>query len=336
MWALDNGTPYSVERNWLRDKQGRHLWLVAVQATYDIGPQGALNLADEQPPPILAPVYFGDPATSSLQRDSDLLALKPSTDVLLDACAHAPHGRAAATVHVSLRIDKIEKALVVHGPRVYYKGPVGLTTSAPRPFTVRPIRYEWAYGGSDVGHSDPRKDRLDARNPVGKGFATDSARLENQPAHCIEYVRGSPEQAGPAGFGPLASFWAPRLALAGTYDDRWQQKKKPLLPDDYDDAFALAAPRDQRPERYLHGGETVALSNLTPGGSLTFQLPKVLLIFRTKIAGRSEEHRGHLSTVFVAPETMKLSMVWQTTLPVVSRELEYLDKTSVHEKTYLR
>jgi hypothetical protein len=55
MWMLDNQTAYAVERNWVRDKNGRHHWVVAVKATFDVGQDGRLTLADEQPPPALAP-----------------------------------------------------------------------------------------------------------------------------------------------------------------------------------------------------------------------------------------------------------------------------------------
>lgn len=74
MWALSNRTAYAAERNWTRDKDGLHWWLVAVKATFDIGPDGRLRLADEQLPPVLIPEYFGGPGRSSLRYDSDLLA----------------------------------------------------------------------------------------------------------------------------------------------------------------------------------------------------------------------------------------------------------------------
>jgi hypothetical protein len=220
---------------------------VAVKATFVIAPTGKLTLADEQRPPLLAPEYRGEPATSSLRFDSDLLARKPTTDVVLDACAHAPQGRAEPTVPVRLRIGVIEKTLLVHGTRVYYKGAFGLTTSKPRPFLSRPICYEHAFGGVDTSHPDPRKHRLDMRNPVGKGFTLNPSRLEEQEAHAIEYPNAKPEKAGPTGFGPIASFWSPRLERGGTYDAAWEKRKKPLLPDDYDDRYALCSPDDQRP-----------------------------------------------------------------------------------------
>lgn len=336
MWALNNRTSYAAERNWTRDKQGVHHWLVAVKATFDIGPAGKLTLSDEQPPPLLAPEYRGDPATTSLRLDSDLLAVKPGTDVLLDARAHAPKGKPVPTVPVSLRIGDIEKTLLVHGTRVYYRGAMGLTTTSPLPFTTHPIHYEWAFGGTDTAHPDPRKHRIDVRNPVGKGFAVDPSRLEKQHAHAVEYPNGNPGKAGPAGFGPIGSFWSPRLERGGTYDARWEKSKKPLLPDDYDDTFALSCPEDQRPAKPLRGGETVTIVNMTPAGALRFELPKIFLTFGTRFGSRLEEHRAMLTTVFVDAEAMKLGMIWQSTLRVPTREVDYLDATAINEKPYLR
>jgi hypothetical protein len=335
MWSLTNHTQYSAERNWTRDKTGVHHWVVAVKATFDIDRNGKLSLADEQEPPLLAPEYRGDPATSSLLAESDLLYVKPRTDVLLDAHAHAPKGRAAATVPVSLRVGDIEKTLLVHGTRVYYRGAVGMTTSAPRPFVTAPIQWESAFGGTDTTHPDARKHRIDARNPVGRGLVVDPTRLDNQLAHTIEYPNGNPAKVGPAGFGPLASFWSPRLERAGTYDERWARSKKPLLPDDYDDRFANAAPEDQQPAKPLRGGEPIAVVNMTPEGVLRFELPKIFLAFSSKIRGRVEEHRARLATVFIALERMKLSLVWQSTLMVPQKQVDYLDTTVIREKRYL-
>jgi hypothetical protein len=332
MWALDNRTPYAADRNWIRDKEGVHHWLVAIRATFDLGPGGKLKLADEQAPPLLAPEFRGEPAKTSLRMDSDLLAIKPGTDVLVDGAAHAPKGRAAATVPVSLRIGDLEKTLVVHGTRVYYRGATGLTVTAPKLFVTQPIQYEWAFGGADMAHPDPRKQGIDLRNPVGKGFAVDARRLENQQAHAIEYPGGNPQKTGPAGFGPIASAWSPRLQLAGTYDDRWEKSKKPLLPNDYDDRFALSAPADQRPKSPLRGGETVTLLNLTPEGALRFTLPAIRFTLQTRFGAKSENQVANLATVFVDTAASKLSLVWQSELRVGARLVEQLDATTIEER----
>jgi hypothetical protein len=333
VWAINNRTPFAAERNWVRDRTGAHHWLVAVKVAFHIGPAGQMKLADEHPAPLLAPEYRGDAARTSVRADSDLLAVKPApkTDLVLDACAHAPHGRPAATVPVSLQAGDVKKTLLVHGPRSYA---AGRSTSAPVPFVSHPIIYEWAFGGRDLADPNPKNHRIDMRNPVGKGFAVDRNRLAGQPAHVVEYTSGTSEELGPAGFGPIDRGWSPRLALAGTYDARWAECKKPLLPDDYDDRFALSAPADQ--QALLRGGEIVALVNMTAEGTLSFELPKLAFRFVTRFGTRVEEHAARLATVFVEPEKRRVAMVWQTNLVVPARLVEQLDETTISEKRYLR
>lgn len=332
MWELDNSTSYAAERNWIRDQNGVHLWLVAVRATFDIAETGRLVLADEQPAPLLEPQYHGDPSTSSLLQDSDLLAQKPGTDIVLDACAYAPGGRPSKVVEVWLRVAGLSKTLVIHGPRVYRRGLGGLATSSSQPFMMQPIRYEWAFGGSDLKDSDVSKRRIDDRNPVGKGIAVKTADLYDQPAHLIEYPGRQAASAGPAGFGPIASFWSPRRERAGTYDTHWEQSKKPFLPDDYDSSFALSAPDDQRFSQPMQGGEPILITNMTPEGTLRFDIPRIHLCFETVFRSRSVEHEASLTTVFVTPHAKKLSMVWQSALKVPALDTDYLDFTLITEE----
>lgn len=336
MWTLRNKTPYAAERSWVRDKAGEHLWIVAVKATFQILPDGRLKLADEQRPPLLAPEYFGEPGASSLRYEADLGLPKPTTDIIVNAHAHAPGSRPAPSVSVSLRVDDIRKSLLVHGERVYYQGATGLTTSNPRPFLSQPIRYEAAFGGADLSDPDPRNHRMDMRNPIGRGFARDRAELADRPAHTIEYPGTDPAAPGPAGFGALASYWSPRLELGGTYDARWEQTKKPFLPDDYDAGATLCAPADQRPQRHLYGGERFELVHLTPEGAMRFDLPKIYLTFSTSFGRRREEHRSRLATVIVELEDRCLMLVWQTALRVSPRDADYLDATVIEEKPYLQ
>ncbi|MCY1047762.1 DUF2169 domain-containing protein [Corallococcus sp. bb12-1] len=331
MWALKNQTPYAVGRNWTRDKHGMHWWIVAVKATFDISPAGRLRLADDQPPPVLAPEYFGEPGRSSLLYDSELLAAKPGTDILVHAHAHAPGGRSAPMVPVALRVGPLRKELLVHGDRTYERGLLGVVPTRPQPFTLRPIRYEFAFGGMDLFDPDPRHQGLDDRNPLGRGFARRGAHLVERPAHSIEYPRGAPAEMGPAGFGPIDASWMPRRKLAGTYDAWWEQSKKPLLPDDYDPTFALSAPTDQRTEKPLIGGERVELLNMTPDGVSRFELPHISLGFTTRILSRREQHGARLVTVLMAPEERRLSLVWQSVLRVSSLEADYLDETEIIE-----
>lgn len=336
MWALDNKTAYAAERNWIRDKEGVHHFVVAVKATFDVSTNGKLTLADEQRPPMLEPEYHGKPGESSLRYDSDLLAVKPCTDVILDAHAHAPKGRKAKSVVTSARVDDMRKALVVHGLRVYRKDPIGgIVMTDPVPFLSLPIRYEGAFGGVDFTDPDPKKHRMDSRNPVGAGFAVNRDHLIDQPAPHIAYQKGDILNKGPAGFGPIDPSWSPRRELAGTYDEKWESNKKPLLPDDYDDLFAASAPADQRSKRHRRGGERVELINLSPEGILAFYLPKIYLTFTTHIGRQRQEHRSRLTSILIESETRQVMLVWQTALAVSPGDIDYLDQTTIREKPYL-
>jgi hypothetical protein len=333
MWAIVNRTRYAVGKSWARDKNGAHEWLVAVRATFDLAPNGHLALAAEQSPALLSPEYWGDPATTSVRYETDVVPPKPTTDVLVEGSAHAPRARATPRVVASVGVADVRKSIVVHGPRRFSVGPAGtLSTTDSDPFLVRPIRYEEAFGGVDLGDPEPRRQLYDTRNPVGRGVARDLHHLHGQPAHTIEYPGG---EMRPAGFGPIASFWSPRRERCGTYGSEWERTKKPLLPDDYDERSLQCAPDDQRPSQHLRGEEEVVLENMTPDGVLRFRLPKIYPTFSTWFGSRSEEHRARLGTVLIQPDEGKLILVWQTSLRVAGADVDYLEKTVISEKAYV-
>lgn len=331
MWCISNRTAYAADRNWTRDEAGVHWYLVAIRATFDIDTRGVLALADEQTPPVLGPEYFDEPGTSSLEQDSDLLEFKPGTDVLVHGSAVSPNGRPAPEVMVSLKLGALQKDLVVFGRRVYYEA-AGLRTTAPQPFVEQPIRYEYAFGGSDVSAPDPAQWILDERNPVGRGYTKNNRpNLQSTPAHQIEYASGSPDGAGPAGFGPIDRGWLPRRPLAGTYDANWVETQKPLLAKDYDLRFGHAAPVDQQLSTPLAGGERLALRNMTPEGMLVVEVPRIQLRLESRFGSKDEEHGAHLSTLAVDTNARTLSVTYQSRLRVRARDVDYLDETTIEE-----
>ncbi|WP_106093338.1 DUF2169 domain-containing protein [Enhygromyxa salina] len=221
------------------------------------------------------------------------------------------------------------KVLTVFGERSY-DGIVQLGTSSPAEFTSCPIRYELAFGGTDTADPDPKRQRLDPRNPIGRGEANSLAALRGKPAHRIEYPGASPVRSGPAGFGALASYWSPRLDLAGTYGQHWEQTKRPLLPDDYDPRCLSCSPQDQRPPgQWLIGGERIELVNMTPSGALSFEVPGHVVTFRSLFGRRAREHVGQIASVVVDAEDSRVIVVWHSSLAVEPDKIDYLDKTII-------
>jgi hypothetical protein len=197
-----------------------------------------------------------------------------------------------------------------------------------------PIIYERAFGGAGVMTGETRNQR-EERNPVGTGFAVAPEHLLNQRAPNVEHpnalISSWNRRPQPAGFGPIARDWQPRLAFAGTYGETWERERMPLLPQDFDERFYLCAPADQQAQGYLHGGEPVELLNLTPGGALRFNLPRVALNFRTAFDTEAVNHRGILHTVIIEPEFPRVIMVWHTMLACHQKVLK-LEATTITQK----
>ncbi len=324
MWKVSNYTPYAARKSWGRDNDGVHEWIVVVKGTFNIAPNGALTLADDQIEPLLEAEYSGEDGASSLRYEADLVATKPTTDILVNGTAYAPGGRPSTEFFVSLGVGSIVKTLRVVGNRRRRRG--GLGSSAVEPVFEVPIVYERAYGGADLGEPDPARRRMDLRNPVGCGVL----QVPDEPLPNFEYPGKSVSRAGPAGFGPLSSHWQPRIQSHGTYDAAWLDSRYPLAPADWDARSLLCAPADQRPARHLVGGEPVELLNMTRSGRLGFSLPSARFDFRTRISGRVRRHVSRLATVIIEPDHPRVLMVWHTSLEVRT-EADYLEWTKILE-----
>ncbi|MEM7136269.1 MAG: DUF2169 domain-containing protein [Myxococcota bacterium] len=334
MWELDNQTGFAGDRTMVVDKNGERHLAVVIKGTFDIEPNGATKVADDQVEVKLLPEYRGEPGESSLVYEQDLIAAKPGTDIIVNAHAYAPNGKEARSVDVVLRVGTSSKTLRVHGTRVYTSGIGGLGTSKPIPFVKKPITYEWAYGGSELEDPDPAKQAMDPRNPVGKGFARSVSHLVNTAAHTVEYPRGNAAKMGPAGFGAIASYWSPRRELAGTYDAKWVEQRQPLLPHDFDPRWFMCAPADQQLTTYLRGGETFGLLNMTPTGVLSFALPKRVFRLTTFIGTTEHEHTAEVQTVVIEPEFPRVLVTWHSTLSC-HHDIDNIDRVRVREKQFV-
>ena len=324
MWVLNNDTPFAAERTLLCDKNGADVWIVAVKGTFIINPDSSIAIADEQAEVFLEPKYIGKPGESSLLYDSDLILNKPTTDVILQGHAHSEDW--VTQIDVTMRIANFSKTLRIFGNRYWDKGVFGLKVSEIEPFKKMPLVYEKAFGGIDQLSDNPKKHDWEPRNPVGTGFAVEAEHLIYQQLPNIEdpkkLISSWKHRPQPKGFGPVRSDWSPRVKFAGTYDEQWEKERFPLLPEDFNDRFYQCAPEDQQTPKYLMGGETVELHNLSPNGLIRFNLPQVTLNFNTKLAGQMTAHQGNLHTVILEPDVPRVIMVWHTQLPCHGKKLK--------------
>jgi hypothetical protein len=336
MWMLENHTPYEAERSWVQDKDGVQHWIVVVKATYDIRPNGSVALAEAQVPILRLAEHNGDPASSSLVHEADIVGRKVATDVLVNGTAYAPGGKRVRSTEVAIRVAGVNKTLLVTGDRRWSSSGIGVAPTGPEPFDMMPVTYERAFGGFDRADEDVTQHRMYDTNPAGTGFATREKHLIDHALPNVEYpdqrVRSWKDRPTPAGLGPIPCWWSPRREYSGTYDQRWMAERAPLWAIDFDDRYHQSAPPDQQVGAFLRGGETVELSNLTPSGLLRFALPQVHLGF-TSFFGREQQHHvGHLDAVIVEPDHNRLMLVWQSLLNC-HHQVDYLDKTRILQKS---
>lgn len=312
MLQLRNESPFAPAIAVFPDRAGVDTLYVIVRGSFRIG--RTLSVADEQPPPVQADEYWGEPGLSSLKYASDYHIGKPSTDVVLVGHARAPQGTRVRRLDVQLAVAERRKTLRVTGDRIWQRDG---SASVPEPFEAMPLVYERAYGG--VHQPDPGSPEMlgEATNPIGVGFKGKrrGADLVGQPLPNIEEpgrpIRSPGDASVPAGFGFIAPNWEPRLSRAGTYDEAWQRQRAPYLPEDFDPRFLNAAHPDLVFDRYLSGGEPVEAINVHPAGPLQFTLPHVPLDIAVSIAGRSERPAAVLETVLIEPDDLLLSLVWR-------------------------
>ena len=195
--------------------------------------------------------------------------------------------------------------------------------------------YERAFGGTDLSNDDPKEQGAETRNPIGAGFGLSKSFLMDKSLPNLEdpkdQIRTWKDRPKPAGFGLICKHWMPRRKYSGTCDQKWLEERLPLVPLDFDWRFVMGASPDLIGTPHLRGGEPVELCNLTPDGLLVFLLPKVTLGFQTRLAGKWIDHRANLGSVIIEPDTTRVMLVWQTSIPCHRKKFD-LEKTRIFEK----
>jgi hypothetical protein len=313
---LINHSPYTTGIVVDTDRDGADTLVLMVKATFDITPDGNVQLSEEQREIEWGDRYAGKPGTSSVLYESDATWGRMGTDVALIGYGY-PRRSGDRQVDVELRVGPLAKSARVFGDRHWEATLGGPRMSPAEPFEKVPLVWERSFGGVDQTPVDPNQHGMETRNPVGRGFLAkqsqvklDGMRLPNieDPRHLISTPADRPP---PVGFGFVAKSWMPRVAYAGTYDDQWQKTRAPLLPTDYNPRFTVAASEGLWAENGLQGGEPVELVQLTPHGRLRFILPKVDVRGSYLALVPPTDLDMRLVVVFIDAVRMNLVLLWQ-------------------------
>lgn len=311
MLQLKNNTPFSADIAIFPNEDGIDCLYILAKATFKIGKQWTLT--EEQPEPVLADEYWGEPEKSSLKEVSDYHLGKSNTDILMTGSAFAPNSSLVSELDVNLRVGQCKKTVRVFGDRQWNNGLISKAT----PFQSMPLVFERAYGGQ---HSKDDVVYCEESNPVGIGFCgkrtineLNGLHLPNleDPNYLISTFQDQPH---PACFSASSANWQPRVKFAGTYDEQWQKTCAPYLPKDFDKRFFNTAASELIYQGFLTGGEQVEITNMHPEGALKFALPFVKLKSDVLIDHNINMVALNLETLLLQPNDLTLSMVWKGSL----------------------
>ncbi len=272
---IDNNTPFPVETMPFKGPDGKTFLTVIVKGTFAIPKQGPAVLAEEQLPIEFGDVPFDEEDGGSTKMEADVAPFKPRADIVLVGHAYAPSGKKVTAIDVSLRVGRLHKVLRVFGNRTWQSATLTSDRATdPEPFGIMPIVYERAFGGIDLTGGGYLPSNL-----VGCGYFAKINKngVHDSPLPNIEdpaYLISSPkDQPRPMGFGFYGRAWEPRLGYLGTYDDDYRKRYSPDPPPDFKYDYYNGAHPDLQMEGYLGGDESVELINLSPSGTMNFQLP---------------------------------------------------------------
>jgi hypothetical protein len=317
MESLINVTPFSAGYVFGRDATGGWDVTAVVKASYGWDESGRVRAAPSEGL-LDCDRHAGEPGASSVVWAAELGPRKARVDLLLAGAMVFARPTVEATVE--LRVGRrIVKAARVFGDRVWMAGGgtagAAAVPSRARPVSLVPLLWERAFGGADP--DDPTC--VEPRNPVGVGMSRKAAALHGRPVPNVEHPReiidSSKRRPPPVGFGPVAGHWQPRVALAGTYDDRWLVERNPLPPDDFDPAFHNVAPTDQQLPTYV-AGELVVLAGMTPAGCEELALPRLAVPVQFATQDELREETVSVDTIVIEPERRRLSLLARAAIPL--------------------
>lgn len=332
MFELQNHTYFYAQQFQNVDQLDRTYHVVVAKVSYDFEIDAAtgqteLDFADNQSPLVFADTYYGDPAQTSTLLESDFSLYKPKTDVVVNAVAYAPDDLPARQFSVALKIGDYQKTLAVTGSRYWLREAVGWTLSEPALIESLPIRYEFAFGGSEA-----EKDHQGyQQNAIGMGYYTKSFLQQNSskrmfPAHQIydpaRPIKDPNEQAVPEGFGFFSRYFAERARHTGTADEEWITNRAPLLPKDFSMAYwnaahpSLQLPHFKHNHIYEFGFTGMVHSFQAPNRHFTVFLPVETLFIHIQTPKNQSLCKDMiLDTVWVDVEKRRITCTYRTSFP---------------------
>ncbi len=326
---LENSTPFEAVLYPVSGAYEKDLLLVVAKATYSMQQDMELTLCEEQLPIEPTDQYDGEPGESTLKYASDFCIEKQASDIAMKGQVHASFDATEALVY--LKVGEIEKRIKVFGNRVWKKVLGKNVISSPSPIENVPLVYEYSFGGIDSS-AEKEKDRdAENRNYIGKGFRAKKSEIPlskiNLPnlEDANELIKKASDRPIPAGFGFIPPTHPVRKKYMGTYDQKWQEERMPLLPKDFDPRFFNAAHPDLIYPGFLKGNEVIQIRGMAPNNYIfDFSLPGINPLCMINFSNEKDPLTPDLKIekLLIDMDEKKVVMVWNCS---VFSDMEFED-----------
>ncbi|MFP4681028.1 MAG: DUF2169 domain-containing protein [Chitinispirillaceae bacterium] len=330
------------------DLSNKPILSVLAKRTYSITHKEAPREASQQIPITLNDTYDDEanPASAEVTAESELVAFKPSTDLVVLGKAKCPSGKLAYFLDCEVKAGPYKKTIRVFGNRkLQAKALRGLSLSDPEPFSEMPLGYRYAYGGNAVSKNGTAYSFYP--NPIGRGF-TLKGSLEDASEVPVPNIEdpSSPlngehfllskfsewtDIPAPVSLGWTRKNFYPRYTFCGVLpehlegamnresensDSSSEKGKVPVM----DHLFYQGASEGLYGKR-LAGNELVQLTNLDSAHP-TFQtvLPAESPTIVIDIGNGKKELEPVLDTVVIHKEQNLITLLWRGSLGLESRD----------------
>lgn len=304
---------------------GKSILSLIVKRTYNISTE-KLHVSLQQIPLCSADIT-SDPQnqlSSETLAESDLIAFKPKTDVVVLSKAYAPEGKWAYSINCEVDIGQIHKEIRVFGDRRLESKIIrGLQFSDPVPFESKALGYMHSYGGKIktndglILHYPP--------NPIGRGFCLKATRNKistidvptcEDPEHplkpsdlIVDKYKNWCRAPKPVSFGWTKASFFPRYTYAMIEDKNNFSTENNVHQMDF--RFFQGA-SDGMCDHVLLGKEHVKLTFMDPKHPIfEFDLPGDRPVLLLSLDGEELELEPVLHTVLIDKEKGTVSIVWR-------------------------
>ncbi len=307
MWEIKNSTPFKADGCFARDKDGTEYWVIAIKACFSYADNSSpfLKLMLEQQDINFYPQYY-DKQEFEIKEDTDITPFKLSTDIAVTGYVELEQNRQ----YVELTCGEITKSAYVFGD--YYADGKGWNINffEGNPKDKIAIRWRNCLGGKAIDGES-----YFTGNLIGTGYIIKPHMLEEKiklPNFLsdTEINKKSFVSMKHLGFGFISPSWQPRLQYAGTYDEKWEITKSPLLPDDFNHKFWHSVSTDQIYPQYLKGGEKIILKGFHKDSDYSFIVPQILFSGYSQWNGYTEDIKAFMTLLHINTEDRTVCLTW--------------------------